>query len=168
MKKYFFDLIMITLISCFFVLLIRFFYRFDFEIIIIPRLHDVHTNNSEDVETKVKSEIQVDCYDGKNLNYCTFPNDHNDKIAVLYPMGKSMSPYFEGNKEMLICNYNFTLEENGIYSFNYSLSDIPVVHRCVKLTDFGCLFKGDYNYFNENITTNQIFCRVEYLIRKIE
>jgi len=110
--------------------------------------------------------FRTECYENDGKTLCVFPPSN---YSLYYPTGKSMTPFLMGENEILLCNNNFTLEENGVYSFDYeAMSDKPVVHRCVKKTPEGCLFKGDYNDCFENVTLENIKCRIEFLIREIK
>jgi hypothetical protein len=108
----------------------------------------------------------VDCFGSDDEDiYCTFPSKD---YRVFYSIGQSMLPFFEGENEMLLCNNNFTLVQGQIYAyFDENIHDVSVVHRCIEMTETGCLFKGDNNNFFENITSDKILCKVEWLIRAI-
>ncbi len=137
-----------------------------FTILVIPKYEESIVTNTSKLE-EIKESLDFECYHAEKgtSNYCIFPEGD---FKLLYPSGHSMLPFFEGQNEVLLCNKNFTLVESGIYSFNSSLTTIPIVHRCIQLTENGCLFKGDNNKFPENVTNDQIQCRVEFMIRKID
>jgi len=144
---------------------VRFFYNYD--VIVIPKEHMF--NKVEDgVNVKLeeyKSELTVECHKNyDDIIYCIFPKT---ELRLFFPTGQSMMPYFHGESEILLCNENFTLEEGGIYAFEHSASEVPVVHRCIHQNSYGCIFKGDNNVGSENITNEQVLCKVDWMIRQI-
>ena len=165
MKVNFSDIFLIFLLIVFFSLFFRLFHNFS--IILLPKEHTYRkVNESYSNLKEYREEMGVNCYKNfDNKIYCIFPD--NDE-RLFYTTGHSMLPFFQGDNEILLCNENFTLEEDGIYAYNYSeISDIPIVHRCIHKTSYGCIFKGDNNKGSENITNEQILCRINWLIRKI-
>jgi hypothetical protein len=140
------------------------YYNYDF--LLIPKKHTFE-NVGNSTNTKVeeyKRNLSIECHrSSEDFIYCMFPQTD---MRIFYPIGHSMMPYFQGNSEILLCNNNFILEEEGIYAFNYHDSEIPIVHRCIYLTPEGCIFKGDNNSGTENVTSEEVLCRVEWMVRE--
>jgi len=150
------------LLAILFVGIYNFFNQYDIYII---KKNSPFLGASENNITIDNMTFHTECYENDGKTLCVFPPSN---YSLFYPTGKSMTPFMNGEGEILLCNNNFTLEEGGIYSFDYDeLSDRPIVHRCIKITPEGCLFKGDYNDCYENVTLENIRCRVEFLIREI-